>query len=90
MNPVKTDQSWRGVDQLDKKDIMDGERFRIKWMDNSITEELIKLDKSSYMVSDMGHPWEIQVRKAYIDVNYKGAKAKLYLAENQKILCERI
>ena len=90
MNPVKTDRSWRDVDQLDKKDIVDGEKFRIKYPDNSITEESIKLDKSSYTVSDMGHPWEILVRKAYIDIDYKGAKAKLYLAENDKILCERV
>lgn len=90
MNPVIRDMYYREVDQLDGKDLIDGEKLLIKWFDGTVSEEAVKIDESSYTVVEHGGHAKIDVKKAYINCFIHGGFIRFYLADNPKTLCERI
>jgi hypothetical protein len=74
--------------QLDHR-LKNGERLLIKWPDRSYTEETVIVEDHSYNTSDMGSPCKVPVSKAFIEVKYRGVKAKIRLYKS-KLLCKRI
>ena len=91
MNPVLKDPScWREVDQLDGKDLIKGDKLLVKWLDGTITEEVVETEEFVNTYNDQGSRTEIGVRKAYINCFVRGGFIPFYLAENPKTLCERV
>lgn len=89
MKKVITYSNWCEIDQLDGKDLENGEWLRVKWPDGSITRAKVRVEKTIYSISDMGSPCDIPVSRAYVRVPHRGASARIRLAENKKIKCER-
>jgi hypothetical protein len=89
MKKVETYSNWCEIDRLDGIDLEDGERITCQWPNGKKTKETIVLNKRSYTVNDMGHPWEVQVQEALIKASINGIECKIRLA-GKDILCERI
>ena len=89
MQRVTIRSNWGYFDELDGRDLADGEGLRLKWPDGTITVAKVILVKTSEPGSDMGHPIDIPLHRAFIGVNYRGAIAQIRLY-NSPVLCERI
>jgi|SRR6185369_3517450 len=90
MKKVITYSNWCEIDQLDGKPFKDGEWIRVQWPNGNKTRAKVHVENTSYRISDMGSPCDIPVSKAFVRVPYKGASARIRLAEHKDILCERI
>jgi hypothetical protein len=90
MKNVETYSNWCEIDQLDGVTLKDGEWLRVKWPDGTKTRAKVRVEQTSYRISDMGSPCDIPVSKAFVRVPYKGASARIRLAEHKDIKCERI
>lgn len=89
MNKVEEYSNWCYVDQLDGETLEDGEKIICLFPDGKKSEYQVKVDNSSYMISDHGSPWEVHVSKAYIGIEYNGVPARIRLYDSG-ILCERL
>ncbi len=74
MQKITTDRNWREVDQLDGKDLRDGEYLRIMWPDGTYTNQTVKIESSSYNVSEQGQRdgYDVPVRHAMVPIKYRG------------------
>jgi hypothetical protein len=89
MKKVETYSNWCYLDQLDGDTLEDGEGLRVRWPNGKETKEKAVVEKSSYMMSDMGSPYEMHVSKAFVEADVHGAKCLVRLV-GQEIMCERI
>lgn len=89
MNKIEIYKNWCEIDQLNGINLEDGEVLKVKWPNGEITVETIILEKTSYQVSDHGHPWDVAVNRAYAQTECRGVKCLLRLS-GKDILCERV
>ncbi len=89
MNKVEIYSNWCYYDQLDGKNLKDGEKLKVRWPDGQETQENVILKKTSQTVSDMGHPYDVPIHQAYVAVTVHGAECLVRLTADG-ILCERI
>jgi len=87
MKKIEVNTDWCDVDMLDGKPITNGENLKIRWTNGEVTTETILVKDSSYTVVEHGGRADISVRKAFVVVDFKGAKAMVALA-GQDILAE--
>jgi hypothetical protein len=86
---VTTDQSYRTVDQLDGKDLIQGEALRVRWPDGSVTEERVLLDRSESREQESCSTYLHETSIAYVSATVRGASAKVLLTSGG-IECERV
>jgi hypothetical protein len=89
MNKVEVYSNWCYLDQLDGKTLENGEKIRVQWPNGEETQESVVVKKHSYMISDMGSPWEVWVSEAYVHGSIHGAQSLVRLT-GDGILCERV
>lgn len=87
--PIETYRNWCDYDRLDGVDLWNGEPLLLKMPDGTERECTVVLKESSYRISDMGSPYDVPVKTAYVEVPVNGAVAKMRLA-GQGILAKRL
>lgn len=80
MNKVETYSNWCEIDRLDGIDLVDGEFVHVLWPDGTETKGRVIVAKSSYEISDMGHPWTVPASKSYLKVKINGQYTQIALA----------
>lgn len=86
MDKVLIDYNFREVDQLDGKDLIDGEKLIVKWPVGGVTTEIVAIERSVHGFGVRAY----KVSRAFITVGYNGIETKVYLADYENLLCERI
>lgn len=72
MSKIKHHSDWSSWDELDGKELEDGECLRIEWPNGRITEENICIHKGINHTSDHGHPCTYKKYHAYVNVTANG------------------
>lgn len=72
--------NWSYEDQLGGTTLSDGEAVRVRWPDGSASTHIVKVLRSSQTISDMGHPAEIPIIRAFITIEHRGALVRVRLA----------
>lgn len=79
MKPITTYSNWCYFDQLDGKNLEDGETLRLRFRDGTEKEIKISVECFEETISDMGSPCQIPHRKAYTALKVHGTEFKLPL-----------
>ncbi len=85
---VTVRSNWGYFDELDGRDLKEGERLRLHWPDGTTTNAAVTLVKTREPGSDMGHPIEIPHHQAFVVVKHRGAETYVWL-RSTGVLCER-
>jgi hypothetical protein len=59
---------------LDGKDLKTGDRLQIWWPTGDSEVHKIVVVNRDNTISDMGHPYTVPVRKAHVEIAYRGVK----------------
>ncbi len=76
---ITRETGYRCVDQLDGKDLMEGEKLRMSWPDGSTEEVACQTERSSKYMQDGNAHFDLFTSLAYVDVPHRGLNARLYL-----------
>lgn len=80
MSRVKVGGDWRYEDQLDGIALRSDERVRVLWPYGA-EDYKVEIESSSVTISDMGHPTDLPVTRAYIRATINGTAARVRLAD---------
>lgn len=81
MSKVTTYSNWCEIDQLDGKDIVDGETLLVKWPDGTKEVYEARVKKWSVpMMEQGGHTWNTPHSQAFVLVRYRGKLVEIALA----------
>lgn len=62
----------------------------VKWPDGTIEKATIKVIESSMEVSDMGNPWTVPIRTAYIKARVHGVLVLVPLRQHKNIKIRKL
>lgn len=83
MHKITLYSDWSYIDQLERKDLEDGEVLRIQWPDKTVEEHKIIVTKSraSRRTSTwpLGHDVDCIDQHAFVHIYYHGSKATIPL-----------
>lgn len=88
MNKIEIYSDWCYMDALDNVPLKNGEELKVKWGDGTESKHTVITESYTTHYSGHGGGDDIETRKAFIDVDHKGSKARLRLY-GADILCER-
>lgn len=79
MHPIERKTNWCEIDILNGIEIKNNERLRVKFPNDEILEITVLVVSDFYDISDMGHPYRIPCRKAYLATKWKGQPCRVPL-----------
>jgi hypothetical protein len=79
MQDATVRSDWGYWDQLDDRDLRDGEPVRARWPDGTVTGETIRIEKRDQPYQDHGHATTIPDHRAYIETAFRGAVVRVYV-----------
>jgi hypothetical protein len=71
--------NWCDYDQLDGRNVEDGERMLLRWPDGVTEEHVVRVEKRMGQTGDMGHMCDLPIRKAYIEHTVHDVTIKIML-----------
>ncbi len=77
LRPIQVGGDWCYRDELDGVPIQDGERLELEWPDGTREDVVATVEVTSSTICDMGHPYEIEQRSAYVAIDHRGARGKI-------------
>ncbi len=66
MSRITPGGNWADNDRLDDVELKDGERLRITWPNDTVSEHVIQIKKETHTISDMGSPYTISSNRAFV------------------------
>lgn len=79
MGRIITYSNWCYIDRLDGIDLKDGERLWVKFPNGERIQITCSIHASKQVVLDMGRPYEMPVRRAYLKTKWKGQQCMVEL-----------
>jgi hypothetical protein len=79
MNEPTLYSNWGYWDHLDGVELREGERVRVQWPDDTVTEETIRIEARDHEENDHGHRVTIPDRWAYFEKRVAGLTGRVYI-----------
>lgn len=76
---VNTYSNWCYIDQLDGEDLKHEEVLKITFPDGHSIKQKIIVETSKETTSDMGHPYDLPIKKAFVQIIFHGKKINVSL-----------
>lgn len=73
------DTNWCHIDKLDGIELKDGERLRIRFPSKETLEVNITVWHEIKTINEMGRPYDMPVKRAYLKTKWKGAPCMVEL-----------
>lgn len=79
MNRIERESDWGYWDTLDGVRLKDGERLRIRFLDGTESEHMIRVDHGTFTYSDQGHQGTGENHRAYVVAVARGESLRQYI-----------